>query len=66
MTFDALKQYLDGAGNSYGYKGSFDRCKLMIKTTNGLVPVESVQIHIDDSAIGSIVLSTEVPHGNPG
>lgn len=66
MTFDSLREYLNNAGSLYGYKGSFDSCKLMIMTTNGPVPVESAQIQIDASGTGSIVLSTEVPHGNLG
>lgn len=66
MTFDALKQYLDGAGNCYGYKGSFDRCILMVKTANGLVRVENAQIHIDEAGIGNIVLYPEETNGNLG
>ena len=66
MTFDALRQYLDGAGNRYGYGGTFDSCKLMIKTANGLVPVESAQIHIGTNGVGTIILSDEEPNGDLG
>lgn len=66
MTFDELREYLGGAGDRYGYRGSFDSCKLMIMTTNGPVPVENVQIQIDASGTGSIVLSPEAPDGNIG
>ena len=66
MTFDSLRQYLDDAGKCYGYVGTFDRCILMLKTTNGLVPVESAQIQIDEGGIGRIVLSSEEPDGNIG
>lgn len=66
MTFEALKQYLDGVGDRYGYAGVFDNCKIMIKTANGLVPVESAQIHIGTNGVGSIILSDEEPNGDPG
>lgn len=66
MTFDELREYLNNAGSLYGYQGSFDSCKLMIKTANGVVPVENAQIHIDEGGIGSIVLSPEGPDGNLG
>lgn len=66
MTFEELKQYLDDAGDRYGYRGSFDSCTLMFMITNGPVPVESVQIQIDASGTGSIVLSPEEPDGNIG
>ena len=64
MTFDALRQYLDDASSRYGYGGTFDRCKLMIKTANGLVPVGSAQIHIGTNGFGSIILSDEEPNGD--
>ena len=63
MTFDDLREYLGGAGDRYGYRGSFDGCKIMLNTPNGPVPVKNVQIQIDASGIGSIVLSPEVPDG---
>lgn len=66
MSFDELKHYLDDTGRRYGYAGTFDDCKLMIKTANGLVPVVNVQIHIGTDGIGSIILSDEVPNGDPG
>lgn len=66
MTFNDLREYLNDAGQRYGYVGSFDSCKLMIKTANGPVPVENVQIQIDASGTGSIVLSPEEPDGNLG
>lgn len=66
MTFDELREYLGGAGDRYGYRGSFDGCKLMIMTANGPVPVDHVQIQIDPSGTGSIVLSPEAPNGNIG
>jgi hypothetical protein len=66
MTFDDLREYLGGAGDRYGYRGSFDSCTLMIMTTNGLVPVGSAQIHIDEGGTGSIVLSPEETNGNIG
>ena len=64
MTFAELKQYLDDAGNRYGYAGTFDSCKLMIKTANGLVPVESARIHIGTNGVGSIILSDEESNGD--
>ncbi len=64
MTFDSLREYLDDAGNRYGYGGTFDSCKLMIKTANGLVPVESARIHINTNGFGSIILSDEEPDGD--
>lgn len=64
MTFETLKQYLDDTGSRYGYAGTFDSCKLMIKTANGLVPVESVQIHIGTNGVGSIILSDEETNGD--
>lgn len=66
MTFDDLREYLGGAGDRYGYRGSFDGCKLMIMVANGPVPVESAQIQIDANGTGSIVLSPEAPNGNIG
>ena len=66
MTFAELREYLDGAGDRYGYRGSFDSCKIMLTTPNGQVPVESAQIQIDANGTGSIVISTEAPHGNLG
>ena len=66
MTFDELRQYLDGAGDRYGYRGSFDGCRNMIMAANGPAPVESAQIQIDASGTGSIVLSPEAPDGNIG
>lgn len=66
MTFDELREYVGGAGDRYGYRGSFDSCKLMIMTTNGPVPVESARIHIDEGGTGSIVMSPEEPDGNLG
>ncbi len=66
MTFEALRQYVDGAGSRYGYCGSFDGCEIMIKTPHGLVPLESVQIQIDPNGVGSIILSDEEPDGNFG
>jgi len=63
MTFDELREYLGDAGDRYGYRGSFDSCKLMIMTANGPVSVENVQIQIDASGTGSIVLSPEAPDG---
>lgn len=65
MTFDELKKYLDDTGSRYGYAGTFDGCKLMIKSANGLDPVESVQIHIGTDGDGSIILSDEEPNGDP-
>ena len=64
MTFDELRQYLEGAGNRYGYDSTFDSCKLMIKTANGLVPVGSAQIHIGTNGVGSIILFDEEPNGD--
>lgn len=66
MTFAELREYLDGAGDRYGYRGSFDSCKIMLTTPNGQVPVESAQIQIDANGTGSIVLSPEAPNGNIG
>lgn len=66
MTFDDLREYLGGAGDRYGYRGSFDGCKLMIMAANGPAPVESAQIQIDANGTGSIVLSPEAPNGNIG
>ena len=66
MTFAELREYLDGAGDRYGYRGSFDSCKIMLTTPNGQVPADHVQIQIDSSGIGSIVISPEAPHGNLG
>lgn len=66
MTFNSLREYIDDAGGSYGYRGSFDSCKLMFKTPNGLVPIESVRIQIDHNGIGSVILSDEEPDGNLG
>ena len=66
MTFDTLRQYLDGAGSRYGYGGTFDSCKLMIKTANGLVPVESARINIGTNGVGCIILSDEEPDGDLG
>ena len=63
MTFDDLREYLGGAGDRYGYRGSFDGCKIMLNTPNGPVPVKNVQIQIDASGTGSIVLSPDVPDG---
>lgn len=64
MTFDELREYLGDAGDRYGYRGSFDSCKLMIKTANGLVPVESARIHIGTNGVGSIILSDEESNGD--
>ena len=66
MTFSELREYLGGAGDRYGYRGSFDGCKLMIMAANGPVPVESAQIQIDANGIGSIVLSPEETNGHIG
>jgi len=66
MTFDELREYLGGAGDRYGYRGSFDGCKLMIRTTNGLSPVEIARIHIDEGGAGSIVLYPEETNGDLG
>lgn len=66
MMFDELIEYLGGAGDRYGYRGSFDSCRNMIMTANGPDPVESAQIQIDASGTGSIVLSPEEPYGNIG
>ena len=66
MTFDDLREYLGGAGDRYGYRGSFDSCKLMIMTANGPAPVKNAQIQIDANGTGSIVLSPEAPNGNIG
>ena len=66
MTFDDLREYLGGAGDRYGYRGSFDSCKLMIMTANGPAPVKNAQIQIDANGTGSIVLSPEEPDGNLG
>lgn len=60
MTFEDLRQYVNDTGSRYGYAGTFDSCKLMIKTANGLVPVESAHIQIDGNGAGSIILSDEV------
>lgn len=40
---------MDGAGDRYGYRGSFDSCKIMLTTPNGQVPADHVQIQIDSS-----------------
>ena len=66
MTFADLREYLGGAGDRYGYRGSFDSCKIMLMTPNGPVPVKNAQIQIDASGTGSIVLSPEAPNGNIG
>ena len=66
MTFDDLREYLGGAGDRYGYRGSFDSCKLMIMTANGPAPVESARIHIDEGGTGSIVLYPEETNGHIG
>ena len=37
-----------------------------LTTPNGQAPADHVQIQIDSSGIGSIVISPEAPHGNLG
>jgi hypothetical protein len=68
MTFNDLKEYLNDAGQRYGYVGTFDDCRLMFntRTCTGLVTVQSAQITIGTDGFAHIVLSDEEPNGDLG
>lgn len=66
MTFDDVKQYLDNAGNRYGYAGTFNGCELLVNTPAGIMPIKNVNINIDSDGIASVIFSVENNNGNPG
>ena len=68
MTFNDLREYLNDAGQRYGYVGTFDDCRLMFntRTCTGLVTVNSAQITIGPDGVAYIVLSDEEPDGDLG
>lgn len=72
MHFHTVKLHPVADANIYCY--IFDMMNLFkiflkhhnLTTPNGQVPADHVQIQIDSSVIGSIVISPEAPHGNLG
>lgn len=66
MTFSGLKEYMDGAGQRYGYVGVFDCCELMVNTPTGVAPIKSVNININEEGVAYAIFTVEDSNGNPG